>query len=252
MFIPIFFVCQWFISVFFQSFFLHRYCAHRMYTMSPAVERIVHFLTWVTMGSTYMAPKPYALLHREHHAYSDTPRDPHSPSQIGNLFTMMWRTSSRYSGFASGRIIPEARFEGGYPEWYWLDKIGQSYYCRIAWGFVYFFIYLKFMTSPWQLLFLIPSFVMGPLHGAIVNWCGHMYGYRNFKETHDHSCNSLPWDIIVVGELFQNNHHARSNSANFASRWWEMDPTFQVMRLLDLLGLIHLNKPKTTPRAKAA
>ena len=33
-------------------------------------------------------------------------------------------------------------------------------------------------------------FMMGPIHGAIVNWCGHKYGYRNF-DNGDDSRNTL-------------------------------------------------------------
>jgi hypothetical protein len=66
-------------SVFFQSFFLHRYAAHRMYTVSPRVERVLHLLTYLVQGPSFLSPRGYAILHREHHAFSDTERDPHSP-----------------------------------------------------------------------------------------------------------------------------------------------------------------------------
>ena len=64
------------LSVFFQSFFLHRYGAHRMFTMSKAWERTFHLLTYLTQGSSYLNPRAYAILHREHHAYTDGPKDP--------------------------------------------------------------------------------------------------------------------------------------------------------------------------------
>lgn len=47
---------------------------------------------------------------------------------------------------------------------------------------------------------------MGAVHGAIVNRAGHMIGYINHK-LDDHSKNTLPLEILTVGELFQNNHH---------------------------------------------
>jgi len=58
---------------------------------------------------------------------------------------------------------------------------------------------------------------MGPVHGAIVNWCGHKYGYKNF-DNGDASRNSLPFDFLTGGELFQNNHHKFAMSPNFAVR----------------------------------
>jgi stearoyl-CoA desaturase (delta-9 desaturase) len=81
---------------------------------------------------------------------------------------------------------------------------------------------------------------MGPIHGAIVNWCGHRYGYKTF-DNGDQSRNSLPFDFVTAGELFQNNHHKFGMCPNFAVRWFELDPTYQVMRLLAALGIIDLS-----------
>jgi len=38
----LFFFGHWISSVFFQSFYQHRYAAHRMYTVSPRTERVLH------------------------------------------------------------------------------------------------------------------------------------------------------------------------------------------------------------------
>jgi stearoyl-CoA desaturase (delta-9 desaturase) len=77
---------------------------------------------------------------------------------------------------------------------------------------------------------------MGPIHGAIVNWAGHKYGYRNFA-TRDQSRNVLVWDVVTLGELFQNNHHRHAQSANFAQRVFEWDPAYGVIRVLSALGI---------------
>jgi stearoyl-CoA desaturase (delta-9 desaturase) len=86
---------------------------------------------------------------------------------------------------------------------------------------------------------------MGPVHGAIVNWAGHKIGYQNF-DNGDRSRNTLVLDVLTMGELFQNNHHKYGMSPNFAARWFELDPTWQVMRLLAKVGLIRI---ATTQRA---
>jgi stearoyl-CoA desaturase (delta-9 desaturase) len=82
---------------------------------------------------------------------------------------------------------------------------------------------------------------MGPIQGAIVNWFGHKLGYSNFNNG-DHSKNSSPWGFLLLGELFQNNHHYAKNNANFAQKWFELDPTYLVMRGLHLVGIIKLKK----------
>ena len=82
---------------------------------------------------------------------------------------------------------------------------------------------------------------MGPVQGAIVNWCGHKYGYRNFNST-DQSKNTSPWGILLMGELFQNNHHHAKDDANFAKKWYEFDMTYLIMKGLNTVGIIKINK----------
>src|SRR5262249_48210980 len=150
-----FFVFHWCLSVFCQTFYLHRYGAHRMFTMSKRTERFFHLLTAVSQGSSYLLPRGYAILHREHHAYSDTEKDPHSPHHFDGLGKMMWQTKNRYSGLAAGRIIPEPRFEGGYPEWPAVDNFFNSWAVRIGFGVAYTLPYLL-IPHHWALYLLLP------------------------------------------------------------------------------------------------
>lgn len=234
-----FFVAHWVACVFCQTFFLHRYGAHRMFEMSKGWERFFHFLTFVTQGSSYLDPRAYAILHREHHAFSDTERDPHSPRFFGNPFSMMWATKVRYEGYASRRVDPEPRFDGGVPEWPTLDRLAQFWPTRLAFVGAYIAFYAVFATEAWMWALLPVHFVMGPVHGAIVNWAGHKYGYRNF-DSDDQSRNSLPVDFVTMGELFQNNHHRYGQSPNFAARRWEIDPCYQIIRVLSWMRIVRL------------
>jgi stearoyl-CoA desaturase (delta-9 desaturase) len=239
----IFFAAHWSLSVLMQSMFQHRYAAHRMYTASPRIERVLHFLTWLIQGSSYLDPRGYAILHREHHAFSDTERDPHTPWFYKNAAAMMWNTKKRYSNFAHRRMEPEPRFDGGFPEWPWLEKFADAWPTRIAFGTAYGVFYIVFATHWWQFALLPLHFLMGPIHGAIVNWCGHKYGYRNF-DTDDKSRNTLPFDFVTMGELFQNNHHKYGSSPDFSARWFEVDPTWQVLRLLAFLRVVKIRTPQ--------
>ena len=239
--ILIFFVAHWLTSIFFQSFFHHRYGAHRMFAMSKGWERFFHVAAWVSQGASYLQPRAYAIMHREHHAFSDTERDPHSPHVYPNFFEMMWKTKERYSGLVRRQITAEERFTVGAPEWPLIDKLGDSWTSRVAFGAGYALFYLAFAPH-WAFLLLLPvHWLMGPIHGAIVNWGGHKYGYRNFA-TDDHSKNTLPFDFLTGGELFQNNHHKYGMSPSFAVRWFEIDPTYQGMRILAALRIIDMSK----------
>lgn len=245
-----FFGLHWFSSVFCQTFFLHRYGAHRQFALSRGWERFFHVLTYLTQGSSYLNPRAYAILHRMHHAYSDTERDPHSPVHTPNVFKMMWITKLRYDDFAYRRVEPEPRFEGGYPEWPWLDRLGQSWPMRLTWVAGYTAFYVAFAPSPWWFLLLPAHFIMGPIHGAIVNYCGHKFGHRNF-EVGDYSRNTLIVDFVTLGELFQNNHHAFAMSPNFAARRFELDPVYPIICVFEKLGIIRDLSPQRARRNAA-
>jgi stearoyl-CoA desaturase (delta-9 desaturase) len=237
--IVVFFIAHWQLSVFFQTFFLHRYGAHRMFTMSKGWERFFHLLTYLSQGPSFLSPRGYAILHRMHHAYSDTEKDPHSPYNSTNALTMMLKTKHEYDDYAYDRVKPDPRFEGGTPSWPFIDKLAQSWPARIAWMGVYAGFYVAVAPSPWFYLLVPIHWLMGPVHGAIVNWCGHKYGYQNY-DNGDKSRNTLVFDFLTAGELFQNNHHKFGMSPNFAARSFEVDPTYVAIRLFAAFGIIEL------------
>jgi stearoyl-CoA desaturase (delta-9 desaturase) len=238
--IIIFFLCHWFFSLFFHSFFLHRYASHQLYTVSKGWERFFYLSTWLVQGSSYLVPRAYAVLHRMHHTYSDTEQDPHSPHFFKDIWHMMLHTAQVFRNFVRGVNVPDPEFTKEYlPMWDRLDKIGNSAVGRLTFGALYTTFYIIFAPSGWWFLLLPIHFLMGPIQGAIVNWCGHKYGYSNF-DNGDHSKNSSPFGIVLMGELFQNNHHYQKDNANFARKWFEFDMTFFVMRILNRVRIIRL------------
>ena len=238
-----FFFAHWYLSLFCQTFFLHRYSAHKMFTMNTFWEKFFFGLTWVSQGSSYLSPRAYAILHRMHHAYSDTDKDPHSPHHTENLFTMMWKTKEIYNNFVYEREKPEPRFDRNYPVWPQIEKIADTWQSRVVWGTSYVLIYALaylYLDMHWAFFFLLPiHFLMGPVHGAIVNWSGHKYGYSNF-DNHDRSKNSLIFDFFMLGELFQNNHHKLPNRVNFGAKWFELDPVYPIIKFLHWARVIRL------------
>jgi stearoyl-CoA desaturase (Delta-9 desaturase) len=53
----------------------------------------------------------------------------------------------------------------------------------------------------------------------------------------------------MMGESYHNNHHKYGNRANFGGiRWHEIDPTYQVIRVLDKLNIIQIADKKRDVR----
>jgi stearoyl-CoA desaturase (Delta-9 desaturase) len=240
--ILIFFFCHWFFSLFFHSFFLHRFASHKMFTTSKNWERAFYLMTWFTQGSSYLVPRAYAVMHRMHHAYSDTEKDPHSPHFFKDIWHMMWHTVLIYRSFLTGKNLPDPQFTKEYlPVWKSLDKLGNHSITRFLFMAGYTTFYIIFAPSYWWFLLLPIHFLMGPIQGAIVNWFGHKMGYSNF-DNHDHSKNTTPWGFFLMGELFQNNHHFKGRDPNFAKKWFEFDGTYLVMKVFDKMRIIRLKQ----------
>ena len=239
--IILFFLCHWFLSLFCQTFFNHRYASHKQFTMTKGWERFFYLFTFFVQGSSFLNPRAYAIMHRMHHSFSDTEKDPHSPHFFKDIWHMMHETKNIYTAYVQHKIEPEEAFRGNYPEWPLIDKIGDMWITRILFGLAYTAFYVAYATNPFLYLLLPIQWFIGPVQGAIVNWCGHKYGYANF-DNKDKSKNTVPFDFFLLGELFQNNHHKSPNRPNFGQRWFEFDPTFPVMMMLNKLGIIKMRR----------
>ena len=210
--------------------------------MSKFWEKVCFILSYITQGSSYLSPYTYGLLHRMHHAYADTKKDPHSPKHDGNLFKMMWKTKNIYrSIFIGNNKIPK-KFYGDLPEWKSFDSFAHSWFSRAIFIFGYISFYIYFVPEGqlfWYLLLPI-HFATGPIHGAIINWFAHVIGYRNYNLKNT-SKNMFPCDLIMLGESLHNNHH-KNPKINFGDKWYEFDPVYPIILLLNKLKVIKLKK----------
>ena len=239
--IVIFLIAHWYLSLFFQTFFLHRYAAHGMFTMTKFWEKVFYVLSFITQGSSFLSPRTYGIMHRMHHVYADTENDPHSPKYDESMFKMMWKTKSIFNSIFKNKIEIDERFMHNLPDWFAFEKITNMSIVRGAWGLVYIAIYVYFDPAWWVYLLLPVHFLMSPIHGAVINWFAHKYGYVSYP-VGDTSKNLLPFDFLMMGEGYHNNHHKFGSRANFGIKWHEFDPTYPFILLFDKLGIIHLKR----------
>jgi stearoyl-CoA desaturase (delta-9 desaturase) len=232
-----FFIVHWYLSLFSQTFFQHRYAAHRAFTMNSFWEKFFFVCSYITQGSSYLSPRAYGIMHRVHHAYTDTEQDPHSPLYDKNFFAMMWRTKRIYSDVFKGTHHIEDKFSKNVPEWKWFDAWANSSASRIVWIGFYILLYIIFAPSVWWFLLIPIHAVMGPLHGVIINWFAHKYGKTNFA-THNTSKNLFKVDLLMLGEGYHNNHHAFPSRTNFAANKGEFDLCYPIIVLFNRLKII--------------
>jgi stearoyl-CoA desaturase (delta-9 desaturase) len=244
--IILFVIAHWYLSLFSQTFFQHRYAAHGAFTMRRIWERIFFVLTYITQGSSYMSPRAYAIMHRMHHAYTDTNKDPHSPAYDNNLFAMMWRTRNTYRDIFESRQPVEPRFTKNLPIWNWFDNWGNSWLSRFLWIGAYTYLYVEFAPSFWFLLILPLHIAMGPVHGVIINWFAHKYGHVNY-EANNTSRNLFKVDWMMMGEGYHNNHHIFPSRSNFAAKKGEFDPCYVFIQVLQKLKIIKPNNMQALP-----
>jgi stearoyl-CoA desaturase (delta-9 desaturase) len=242
--ILIFFAALWYLSLFSQSFFQHRYAAHGAFKMSKGWERFFFIMAYLTQGSSYMSPRAYGIMHRYHHAFTDTEKDPHSPSFSSNIFSMMWRTRTFYQDVIHNRMVVDPRFTKNLPDWPAFDHFANGTFSRLMWVGLYLGFFIYFATNPFLYLLLPVVIAMGAFHGAVINWFAHKYGYINFKLKNT-SMNLFFIDILMLGESYHNNHHKHPSAINFGRRWHEIDPLYPVILLLGKLGVIKLPKLST-------
>jgi len=209
----------------------HRYFAHRAYKTSRVGQFV---LAWLGCSAVQKGPLWWAAHHRDHHRYSDTPADPHSPHQTSFWWSHVGWVLSKDHEYTPWEQIPDW---SSYPELRWLD--------RWHWVPGLVLALLCWLSAGWAGLiwgFAISTVLVYHATFAI-NSLSHLIGRRRYA-TDDESRNNLFLALITLGEGWHNNHHHYQSSANQGFFWWELDISYCVIRLLSFVGLTwDLRKP---------
>ena len=227
----------------------HRGLAHGALTFRPRVRALLLVGgNWVTG----LDPKAWVVMHRMHHAFSDTPADPHSPSNVGLLGIGREQLRS-YERTLRGLLRRDPTYTAHARD---LDFDVSALNRRKLWMLPYVLhaaIAIALVAVGGWLLgacyFL--GMMSHPVQGGLVNALGHSVGGRNF-DTKDDSRNNHVVAWLVGGEGFQNNHHRFPSSARFSYRRSEVDPGYFAARVLEALGLLTIDAKRVLPSAHAA
>ena len=202
----------------------HRYFSHRTFKTGRAFQFLLAFAAETSAQKGVLW---WAAHHRHHHRYSDLPGDIHSPKQGFWRSHVTWILSRRYTGTDESKIRDFAK----YPELRWLNK----YHLVPP---VLFAVTLAVLGGMPALFwgFFVSTVLLW--HGTfLVNSLNHVWGSRRYATT-DTSRNNAFIALFTMGEGWHNNHHHFMSSANQGFFWWELDPSYYLIRLFQATGLI--------------
>ena len=203
----------------------HRLFSHRAYSTSRAFRFVLAVLAQSTAQKSVLW---WAAKHRHHHLHSDTMRDAHSPRHHGFLYSHLgWLFARRHDATDFAKVADLAR----YPELRWLHKLALV--PAISLGV------LCFLLAGWSGLVVgfFGSTVLLYHATFCINSLAHVSGRQRYV-TGDDSRNNWLLALVTMGEGWHNNHHACQSSVRQGFRWWEIDVTHDVLRLLSWLGIV--------------
>lgn len=218
--------------------FYHRYFSHRTFTTSRLVQLI---FAAIGNAACQRGPLWWAAHHRRHHQHSDQPPDVHSPRQHGFWWSHMgWFLTP--ASFPTD--LDAVRDLSRYPELRWLDRFDiavPTLLFALLYGIgEYLAVRAPSLgTSGPQLLIwggVISTLAVFHITCAI-NSLAHRCGRVRYR-TGDDSRNSLLLALLTLGEGWHNNHHHYPVACRQGFRWYEVDPTWWMLCLMQKLGLI--------------
>jgi stearoyl-CoA desaturase (delta-9 desaturase) len=202
----------------------HRYLAHRSYKMGRKTQFV---MTAATCTSFESGPLWWAANHRHHHAESDTEHDIHSPRFRGLWWAHLgWVISGKHADLKAELIpdflkFPEMRF---LERWNWVPGVLASAVILFFMGWSGFFA------------FFLSTVVLHHVTYC-VNSLNHVWGSQRY-DTGDTSRNNALIAFFTMGEGWHNNHHHFQSSARQGFFWWEWDPTYYILKLMEKVGLV--------------
>lgn len=212
----------------------HRLFSHRSYRMNRFWQFALAFLSQTSAQKGILW---WASHHRHHHLMSDRKADVHSAVQEGFWWSHVgWILSDQYDNYDPAAVSDF----GKYPELRWLDKF------HLVPAIVY--AVAIYLVGGWDAFFW--GFVLATVvlyHGTFfINSLSHVWGSRRFA-TPDESRNNFALALLTLGEGWHNNHHFYMSSVRQGIRWWEIDVTFYVLKMLSWVGITRDLRPFRMP-----
>lgn len=212
----------------------HRLFTHKSFKCGATLRAVLGVAgSMASQGPLFF----WVACHRRHHQHSDEAGDPHSPHTHGEG--------------ARGVLLGWWHAHVG-----WMFAHKPENYFRLVNDLVrdpvvmtvhrfYFLWVMAGLVLPGVASAVIAgetaAFWPGLLWGGLVrlflvhhvtwsvNSVCHLFGSAPYA-TEDESRNNALVAVLTLGEGWHNNHHAFPSSARHGLRWWQVDPTYMILR----------------------
>ncbi len=208
----------------------HRLLTHRSFRTPKIVE---YFLTVLGTTNWQGSPITWVGTHRLHHKHSDEDEDPHTPRHGFNWAHMLWCFTKDPPDCHPRKAAMDLIRD---PIMRWIDRLHFLPQLLLA---AVLFVAGHFIADAglsWVLWGCCVRTVWVFHVTWFVNSASHTWGYQNF-ETGDDSKNTWWVALLGFGEGWHNNHHAVQRSAAHGMKWWEIDTTYWVIKVMSWIGL---------------
>lgn len=204
----------------------HRLLSHKSFQVPKPVE---YFLAYCGAMAIQGDPMEWASCHRYHHQYCDTAKDPHTPKEgfwhsHGGWFLDSSRTEALVGRMSNVKDMDKDPFYLHMQKYYMWHVAASAAllfafggFPALIWGFCVRTVWVFHIT--W-----------------LVNSASHVWGFQSWN-TGDLSKNNWWVGILAFGEGWHNNHHAFEYSARHGLKWWQFDPTWYCIKIMQVLGL---------------
>lgn len=213
------------------TFGFHRLFTHRSFKVPKFLEILAALAGTLAMQGNIFR---WVAHHRMHHAFSGQARDPHNASRGFWYSHMLWVLYVQKERDKIETLRPFAR-----------DIAADRLLMLMASDSFMVVLQVALAAALWAMggweIMLWGIFVrmVAVYHATwFVNSAAHKWGYRNYQDG-DEATNCWWVSLLTFGEGWHNNHHAHSQAAPAGRKWWEFDATWQLIKLLRLLGLAH-------------
>jgi stearoyl-CoA desaturase (delta-9 desaturase) len=218
-----------------------RLLTHRGFVCPRWMRRLLALMGCAALQG---GPAWWVSVHRRHHRAADRDGDPHSPLEgffHGHVGWIMRRDERDAAD--PRQLVPDV--SGDDP---WMRVMDRGRLFILPWLLSGFFC---FALAGWRGVLwgtIIRTLVLWHVTWSVNSVC-HRWGRRP-NETRDESRNVWWVGLLSLGEGWHNNHHARPAAAVHGWRWYQIDVSGYVIRLMARLRLIR--QVVRGPRGEAA